>query len=203
MDERIERFLRTSREDLLKRYISPRARNRIWNEETSSEKQKSHVTEKYWNGRVKPVFKALLERLHNNRVDLLPSVSEKQIYSIGSVVRPSLEKSVSIIRFTSEDELVVSPAVALVYGIEGGEMVDISSENLYGTVRKRVRVRKFDGSVDFAIELPEKDARLIYNSYESQHSITFSSKGIEGTYKIRKIGKGKMGKGYKRGERTY
>jgi hypothetical protein len=203
MREEIERFLRTSKGDLLKAYIGPRVRNRIWDDAArtylSEEEQKSHVTKEYWNGRVKPTLRMLLEKLYYNRGDLLPDVSKEQIYSIASVVKKSLEESRREIEpitnilevgreLIPENKIIISPAEALVYGIrKNGEMVDFylldekNREILYSRVRREVEIEDFDGSVKFGVKLNGESIKLIFGLNN------VPSGEIRGEYKIRKI----------------
>ncbi len=201
MGDLIERLLGPSREEKLRIYIYPRARNRIWEDawrtQPSDETRNSYVKEKYWEGRVKPTLLILLEKLYNNRNDLLPNLSEKQIYSIASVVRKPFEETrrdiepilnilkVGYRELIPEDKIIVSPPIALIYGIRDGEMIDFSSLEPYGIVRRQVKVEKFDGSAEFTVKLYGKDIKVIFGLPN------VPSEKIEGKYRIRKISKEK------------
>jgi hypothetical protein len=200
MKEGIERLLGTSKKDILRAYIGPRARNRIWKyawmTQPSDETRNSYVKENYWEGRVKPALQILLEKLYGNRNDLLPDLPKEQIYSVASVVRKPFEETRRDIEPIPEDKLIVSPAIALIYGIkENGEMVDfylLNEKNMeipYGRVRKQVEIGKFNGSAELAVKLHSKDMKLIFGLSD------VPSEKIEGKYRIRKISKEKHAAG--------
>lgn len=169
----------------LGRYIGSSARDGIWEDaimtQSSEDARNSYVTEEYWKKRVKPTFLTFLQKLYNNRDDLLPELSKEQIYLIAAKTRKPFEQTIRKIVSIWEDRLIISPAVALMYGVKDGEMIKFSSDRPYGGILKKVEVEPFTNNAEFYVKLHSETIKTIYGLSDTP-SGTF-----EGKYKIEKM----------------
>ncbi len=183
-------FSRSLPEEEIRDFIDSDVRDRTWKEvrrtKVSEEACEAYVMDHYWKPRVDPVFRIFLEILYGeNTANIRPDFSKRQIYSMASVVRRAFESIRRDIEPIPEAKFIIHPAAAIIYGIEGGETVDVCSpSNPYFAVRRQVEVDSFDGSVKYGAKLFYPDVQLILGLPD------VPSTPIRGKYMIRGVTKG-------------
>jgi len=138
----------------------------------------SYDTRGYWL-RTTEALRVIEQRLHKDRKDLLPQLTDGQLLSLVREVRYAWDsigryiKPIAIVTTESEEDknkkrstLTIKPIIGGMYGVKENDDIYFSSDKPYGIVKKKVAFDK-EGVIgndlkSLTVSLLDEDVKLIF-----------------------------------------